>query len=201
MLSKEVVALNVGRGLTLSQIAKNLNLSISGVYFYLRKYGLRTSLSEQRSLKYSEANLSKLVCSSTTLSDVLRGLGLEIQPGNFDTLRKYIKRYKLDCSHFVGKSAGRGGSSRKNLDEILVKDSEYDFGQLKRRLISEGLLPNECSNCKSTTQWQGKPLKMVLDHINGIKTDARIDNLRLLCPNCNSQTETFCRKNKYAGMV
>lgn len=67
---------------------------------------------------------------------------------------------------------------------------------LKARLLKEGLLINRCSACGSPPLWQGKPLVLILDHVNGDRADNRIDNLRLLCPNCNSQQATFAGKNK-----
>jgi 5-methylcytosine-specific restriction endonuclease McrA len=65
---------------------------------------------------------------------------------------------------------------------------------LKRRLISESLLENKCSiqEC-GLTEWCGRPIVLVLDHINGVNNDNRLENLRFLCPNCNSQQDTFCR--------
>lgn len=67
--------------------------------------------------------------------------------------------------------------------------------RLKARLIREGVLPNVCAECGLGPQWNGLPLVLVLDHINGVNDDNRLENLRLLCPNCNSQTETFAGRN------
>jgi hypothetical protein len=65
---------------------------------------------------------------------------------------------------------------------------------IKSRLVDAGIFTNACSNC-GLTEWQGKPLSIQLDHINGNPTDNRIENLRMLCPNCHSQTETFGSRN------
>lgn len=77
--------------------------------------------------------------------------------------------------------------------EILTINSRCTRHNLKNRLLSEGLLKNECSECSLSEKWNGKEIKMVLDHINGVNNDNRIENLRMLCPNCNSQQSTFCR--------
>jgi hypothetical protein len=74
---------------------------------------------------------------------------------------------------------------------------------LKKRLIRAGLLVNCCSVCGLRPEWQGQLLVMILDHINGDRSDNRIENLRLLCPNCNSQQPTFAGKNwgRYSALL
>lgn len=65
---------------------------------------------------------------------------------------------------------------------------------IKERIVKDNLIPYECAECH-TDQWRGKKLTLHLDHINGINNDNRLDNLRFLCPNCHSQTDTYCGKN------
>jgi 5-methylcytosine-specific restriction endonuclease McrA len=65
---------------------------------------------------------------------------------------------------------------------------------IKRRLLQAGILENRCSEC-GLSDWNGKPLAVQIDHVNGIKDDWRLDNLRMLCPNCHSQTPTFGGRN------
>jgi 5-methylcytosine-specific restriction endonuclease McrA len=65
---------------------------------------------------------------------------------------------------------------------------------IKTRLIRAGLLENRCGEC-GLSEWRGKPLSVHIDHINGVKNDNRLENLRMLCPNCHSQTETYSGKN------
>jgi 5-methylcytosine-specific restriction endonuclease McrA len=64
----------------------------------------------------------------------------------------------------------------------------------KAKLLREGHLANRCLEC-GISQWRGKPLGIQIDHINGINSDWRIENLRMLCPNCHSQTDTFAGRN------
>ena len=82
------------------------------------------------------------------------------------------------------------------MEEILVQRSDYrTTSSLRKRLIKEGLRDPRCDGCGGT-EWQGQPIPLQLDHINGDRRDNRLENLRLLCPNCHSQTETWCGKNR-----
>lgn len=84
---------------------------------------------------------------------------------------------------------------RLKLEDLLCDNRpQTSRGHLKGRLIKSGLIKYLCSEC-GINEWREKRLSLVLDHINGIKHDNRITNLRLLCPNCNSLTSTFCGKN------
>ncbi|MFM8435430.1 MAG: HNH endonuclease [Planctomycetia bacterium] len=71
----------------------------------------------------------------------------------------------------------------------------YQTLKLKHRLIREKIFEYECSSC-GISDWNGKAITLQLDHINGDSSDHRKDNLQLLCPNCHSQTETWCGRNK-----
>lgn len=81
------------------------------------------------------------------------------------------------------------------LEQVMIEKSPYKRANLKIRLLKNGMLRNECYECDQKPIWRGKRLVLVLDHENGIKNDHRLKNLRMLCPNCNSQMETFCGKN------
>lgn len=78
------------------------------------------------------------------------------------------------------------------LEELL--SGPRSRNHLKQRLLREGLLKNECSKC-GIKDWLGNPLSMHIDHINGSGGDHRLENLRMLCPNCHSQTPTYGGRN------
>lgn len=71
----------------------------------------------------------------------------------------------------------------------------YQTLKLKKRLMADGIKENKCEIC-GITEWNGKLLMMQLDHVDGNSHNHRLSNLRMTCPNCHSQTETFCGKNK-----
>ena len=86
------------------------------------------------------------------------------------------------------------GHNRMTLDEVLVNGNKKLWARHRDKV--KQLLGNTCSACKIKSQWNEMDLVLHLDHINGIPTDNRIENLRLLCPNCHSQTSTYCGRNK-----
>jgi 5-methylcytosine-specific restriction endonuclease McrA len=149
---------------------------------------------------WSDEQLVDAVPACISLRAVLRRLGLHPTGANYKTLQATIARLGLDTHHFLGQAHLRGKSHgwahRLPLDVILVANSTYmSMWNLKRRLLSGGLLESKCSEC-GLTEWRGSRLVLVLDHVNGDARDHRLENLRLLCPNCNSQTATFAGRNK-----
>ena len=82
------------------------------------------------------------------------------------------------------------------LEDYLILGSKITSSHLKPKILEAGLLKNECVECGQPPEWKNKQLTLILDHINGNPEDNRIENLRILCPNCNSQTPTFCRGHK-----
>ena len=149
----------------------------------------------------SDEDIVAAVRESFSIAQVLRMLGLSPTGCNYKGMHTHFKRLSLNTSHFTGQGHLRGKSHcwtpRRPLSEILVEHSTCrNNSKLKRRLIKEGLLHSQCYLCGLEPIWQGKPLVLVLDHINGDTYDYRIENLRLLCPNCNRQQSTFAGKNK-----
>jgi hypothetical protein len=81
------------------------------------------------------------------------------------------------------------------MEEVLVESSSYPRGHLKRRLFAAGLKDRSCEMCGQGEWWRGKRMALVLDHVNGISNDNRLENLRVVCPNCATTLETHCGRN------
>ena len=148
-------------------------------------------------IKYTNTDLINAVKTSYCMRDVLRKIGMSGNGGgSVRRIKEEIFQLKLDMSHFTGRGHLKGKthnwSRSKNLEDVLVVNSTYSRHTLKNRLLKNGMLRNECYICGHKSEWHGKTLVMVIDHINGIYNDNRIENLRMLCPNCNSQQPTFC---------
>jgi hypothetical protein len=146
----------------------------------------------------SRESLLELVSKSSSYKEVLNYFGLENKGNNFKTLRQRMIEDGIDFSHFKSRQEYlipfQEGAP---LQSILVENSSFNRTHLKNKLLKSGLLKNECYICGQLPFWNGKPLSLQLDHINGISNDNRIENLRILCPHCHSQTESFAGKNKH----
>jgi 5-methylcytosine-specific restriction endonuclease McrA len=144
-----------------------------------------------------------IIKNSKSISEVLRKLEMRIAGGNSLTIKKYIEKYNINLEHFDIDEL-RVKNLRKYLDgvkipieEILIEGSTYNNGtHLKRRILDDKLIEYKCVDCSNIGEWNGKSITLQLDHINGINDDNRLENLRFMCPNCHSQTETYAGKNK-----
>jgi len=115
---------------------------------------------------------------------------------HFNTFKR--RALKLGC--YVTNQSGKGmkkkhNGNRINLQEILRGEHpHYQTFKLKNRLIKEGIKQNKCEEC-GVCEWNGKELNCELDHVDGNRTNHKLENLKMLCPNCHSQTPTFRGKN------
>lgn len=147
--------------------------------------------------KLPRDDMVDLVASRLSFAEILRYFGLHEGAGNYKTLKRRLEEESIPYEHLKGRKGGvpKGkGHNVRPLEEYLVPGSNVQGGKLKRRLVQEGLIIERCAICDLGPTWKGYPLVLALDHINGDSRDHRIENLRLLCPNCHSQTPTFSGK-------
>ena len=144
---------------------------------------------------WTDEQFRDAVARSTNLPDVIRALGLRAAGGNHASMKRNIARLNLDTSHFNNERRVRGLRARHaarslSLGEIFCESSPA-CGHSLRKHARLYVTPFACAYCSNAGRWQGKPLTLQLDHVNGKHDDNRLENLRWLCPNCHSQTETF----------
>lgn len=154
-------------------------------------------------VKYSKELLEPIVKSSFSTQEVMRKLGLKLAGGTNSHLKRKFLQYNLDTSHFLGCAANRGknhvgGPDKLSASQIFVVDRldgrREATVKLKRSLIESGI-KEECEECKLPPIWNNKPIVLQIDHRDGNGLNNLKENLRFLCPNCHSQTDTFGSKN------
>ena len=148
---------------------------------------------------WTETQLRKAVKNSFSYRQVLVQLDLRQAGGNYEQIKKYIKEYNLDNSHFRGRAWNLGlrgiGKPRIPIEKILVRNSNFQSFKLKKRLFKIGLKTQYCEECGWAKITKDGYLPLELDHINGDRHDNRIENLRILCPNCHSLKPTHRGRN------
>lgn len=162
---------------------------------------MKTRAKRSRIWKMPADQFSELVQSANSVGDVLRAFGLQNQGGNNRTAYRRIveeglwdKKFKKGLDNNKGRRLGPSNLRIPN-DKLFCEQSEHRRMIVRRRVLVDKLLPYECQMCGNSGNWDNKPLTLVLDHINGVNNDHRLENLRFLCPNCNSQTDTFAGRN------
>jgi hypothetical protein len=148
---------------------------------------------------YTDGQLAEAVKSSRTYAEVLSKLGLVPAGGNYATVQATVRRLGLSTTHMRGQGWARGRrvparTLPKPLPDVLVENSTYQSYKLKRRLLGANVLEPICARC-ALAKWLGEPVPLELHHVNGVKTDNRLENLQLICPNCHALTGSFRGKN------
>lgn len=148
----------------------------------------------RRERRWTNEQLRSAVASSRNIASVLRSLGLIPAGGNYDQVRASIVELGLDTAHFTGASWNTGGVQTERvripLASVLVANRPTGSHTLKLRLFREGLKQPWCELCGWAARAPDGRVPVELDHINGDRNDNRLENLRILCPNCHSLQPT-----------
>ena len=152
-----------------------------------------------RRRSWNDTQLKNAVKKAKSFSQVIKMLGLVPAGGNYVQVQERIRFLKLDNSHFTGYAWNRGMRGRylplTPLAEIMVENSTYQSYKLKVRLFREGIKEPKCEQCGWCAKSVDGRIPVELDHINGKHFDNRLENLRILCPNCHSLQLTHRAKN------
>lgn len=150
--------------------------------------------------KWNISLLKSAVRSSYSTREVIKNLGLVPAGGNYVQVTKAISENKIDISHFTGQGWRKNRTfdyaPRVALESILNNKTPFQSFKLKRRLIADGTKKPECELCGWAECSPDGRIPVELDHINGDKNDNRLENLRILCPNCHSLQPTHRGMNQ-----
>ncbi|CAL9559014.1 hypothetical protein SUDANB145_04581 [Streptomyces sp. enrichment culture] len=169
----------------------------------MRKLGVDVSHFERENVKWTREILEAAVATSASVNDVLRRLGLDLVGGHHTHISRRIKAYGIDTSHFtpvVRTERQRHNQRRRTAEEILTVDASdhakrVPSNRLKRAMRELGV-EERCVLCGVGPVWLGEPLPLEVDHIDGDWRNNQIGNLRMLCPNCHSTTDTYRGRGK-----
>ena len=144
--------------------------------------------------KYSIASVETAVLQNKSIAGVLRQLGLRPIGGNYRTIHRIIEENGIDTSHFTvqGWNVGLAFKPQKSIcdEDVFVINSNYKCSWRLRERYKKVTGIEKCENC-GLDSWLGKNIPLEIHHINGINTDNRLNNLRLLCPNCHALTDNY----------
>ncbi len=144
--------------------------------------------------KYTENDVRVAVADSKSIADVLRQLGLRPVGGNYKTIHRLIKEYELDTSHFTGQGWNVGlvfkPKVKLNDSDIFKENSDYRCSWRLRERYKAITGIRHCENC-NRSEWLGQAIPLEIHHLNGNNTDNRLENLKLLCPNCHALTDNY----------
>ncbi|MEU6169304.1 HNH endonuclease signature motif containing protein [Streptomyces tanashiensis] len=169
----------------------------------MRKLGVDTSHFEREGVRWTREVLAEAVAVSTNMCEVLVRLGVEIVGGQHTHISRRVKAYGIDTSHFttsVRTENMRFNQRRRTAEEILIRDNSVhprraQSSRLKAAMVEVGV-EERCAQCPTGSEWLGDPLPLEVDHIDGDWRNNRIDNLRMLCPNCHSTTDNYRGRGK-----
>lgn len=153
--------------------------------------------------KIPTTELQQALQNSVSISQILKHFGLANIGGNYVTLRQRLEQEGIDYSHIP---RGIGSNKGKKFPEVcmtleeckktvFVHNSTYTRKTARRYLLRYELIDYGCELCANPGAWQDKKLSLQLDHKDGVRNNHHLENLRWLCPNCHSQTDTFAGKS------
>lgn len=142
---------------------------------------------------FTDTEFIAIVNNSNNYTEIMKQMGYKSVSGNgLKAVKNRIAKLNISTEHFTNQTKG----IVRTTDNVFCKDSTANQSVLRHWYKKGNYTDYKCSICGQEPFWNGKPMTLILDHINGENHDDRIENLRWVCPNCNIQLDTFGAKNK-----
>ena len=133
--------------------------------------------------------LLNVIARSNSLSQILRNIGLKSSGGSLTVLKR---RLAIDGIRYTNTKIE---SDPIDISNLFVKGSKHCRTTLRKYVLKLGLKKYTCAICDIDPVWNSKPLALRLDHIDGDNSNNCLNNLRFVCPNCDSQLSTYGGRN------
>ena len=153
-------------------------------------------------MKYTKEMLSLIVLRQKSIAGVLKELNLTMAGGNYTHIKSRLVKFNIDFSHFTGqawsnKCPGKRHTKESFINEVLILNGKgWNSSHIKQKLIFFDLKEDICEECGQLPIWNNKLLTLQLHHDNYNRKDNRLGNLKILCPNCHTQTKNHSSTKK-----
>lgn len=152
-----------------------------------------------RKIKYTKEQVERAINRSRSIRDVMHHLGMSVDNGHYRVIHYYAKLYGLELPKADPKARTRRAVLASKIpDELYFAKNTFHIGKaLRKRLLNDHGRQEMCAICGIGPEWNGKFLRLHVDHVDGDKLNNLLSNLRFLCPNCHSQTSTYSNNGGY----
>ncbi|MFD4139533.1 MULTISPECIES: HNH endonuclease signature motif containing protein [unclassified Streptomyces] len=166
----------------------------------MSKAGVDTSHFEREGARWTRDVLEPVVAASTSMCEVLRRLGLEVVGGHHTHISRRVRALGIDTSHFTRPNRTGESRSRRTPQTLLVEQTSGKARRIPSERLRQAMtalgVTERCALCRTEPFWRGCPLPLEVDHVDGDWRNNRLENLRFLCPNCHSVTDTYRGRGK-----
>ena len=146
--------------------------------------------------KLPDEQFTKIILESTSCIEAMKKIGFKCVAGNArNTVKRRIAELNINIEHWSDNTKNAHIATETPHNDYFAENTLRSGGHTRKRILKYNLLEYKCAICGNTGEWNGQKLVLQIDHINGDHSDNRLENLRFLCPNCHSQTDTFAGKN------